>query len=119
MRRKKSKKGKPLRKRLAAGSTVTCFYCGLPFGAFILPKGGPGAAKSRQFACITLAHIVARSFGGKTTKENCVLAHGWCNSTASNMPLADKLLLKQTLSNNNGLPPWWPLLQKIIANQIV
>jgi hypothetical protein len=119
MRKKKSRKGKSLRSRLIALGPLTCFYCGLPFGAFILPKGSPGAAKSRRFACITLEHLVARSHDGDTKKENCVLAHGWCNSTASNRLLADKLLLKEALSNNDGLPPWWPLLQKIIVKESI
>ena len=119
METKKSKKGKSLRRRLLAGGSQTCFYCGLPFGQFILPTNSLGAAKSRRFARITLEHLLARSLGGETTKDNCVLAHGWCNSLAANRPLAEKILLKKSLSNNNGLPPWWPLLQEIIAKQSV
>jgi len=119
MRKKESKKGKSLRSRLIAGGQLYCFYCGLPFGSFILPKNSPGAAKSRRFACITLEHLVAHSLGGETTKENCVLAHQWCNNIAANMALPDKLILKESLSKNNGLPPWWPVLQKIIEKQSV
>lgn len=119
MRKKKGKKGKPLRRRLMAGGAATCFYCGLPFCRFILPRNTPGAAKSRRFAAITLEHLVARSLGGETTKENCVLAHQWCNSVAANKTLPDKLLLKETLSNNNGQPPWWPVLQTIIEKETV
>jgi hypothetical protein len=119
MQRKKSKKGKALRRRLMAGGLQTCFYCGLPFGIFILPKGSPAAAKSRRYASLTLEHLEARSLGGTTTKDNCVLAHGWCNAMAANRPLADKILLKESLSNNIGVPPWWPLLQKIIAKQTI
>lgn len=119
MQKKKAKNGKSLRSRLIAGGQRACFYCGLPFGRFILPRNSPGAARSRRFASITLEHLVARSLGGGTTKENCVLAHQWCNNAAANRALPDKLLLQETLSKNNGLPPWWPVLQKIIEKQSV
>jgi len=114
MQKKKKKKGKSLRRRLISSSLPICFYCGLPFGAFILPKGTPCSAKSRRYSSISLEHLVARSLGGETTEDNCVLAHSWCNSMADNMPLSDKLLLKEKLSDNNGLPPWWPMLQNTI-----
>lgn len=113
----KKKNGKPLRRRLIAGGQAVCFYCGLPFGSFILPKNTPGAARSRCYAAITLEHLVARSLGGHTTKDNCVLAHKWCNNAAGNKALEEKLVLKQRLSDNKGLPPWWPVLQRIIQKQ--
>lgn len=115
----KKKKGKSLRKRLAAGGQTNCFYCGLPFGQFVLPKNTPAAARSRRFASITLEHLVARSLGGTTTKDNCVLAHQWCNNRAANRSLANKYILKEMLSRNNGLPPWWPILQAIIQKQSI
>jgi 5-methylcytosine-specific restriction endonuclease McrA len=116
-RMSKKKKGTSLRRRLFASGPKTCYYCGLPFKLFILPKGSIGAAKSRHFAAVTLEHLVARSLGGETTKENCVLAHNWCNARMANLPLPEKLKLKEIPSNNNGLPPWWSVLQKIIEKQ--
>lgn len=114
---KKSRKRKSIRRRLINIGQLECFYCGLPFHIFILPKGSPGAAKSRWFSRVTLEHIQAVSNNGETTKENCVLAHAWCNATAANRLVADKLALKQMLSNNNGIPPWWPTIEKIIAKE--
>jgi hypothetical protein len=112
-----SRKRKSLRKSLLNSGHSHCFYCGLPFHAFTLPKGSPGAAKSRRYSFITLEHVQPVCNGGETIKENCVLAHSWCNSTAANLSLTDKLELQEKLSNNNGLPPWWSTIEKIIAKQ--
>jgi 5-methylcytosine-specific restriction endonuclease McrA len=117
MGKENSKKRRSLRRRLMESGQRTCFYCGLPFNAFILPPNSPGAAKSRRFGYITLEHLLSRSLGGETTIENCVLAHAWCNSTASNRTLADKHSLKEKLSGNSGLPPWWPELVNIVTKQ--
>jgi hypothetical protein len=80
---------------------------------FNLPKGTPGSAKARKYSLPTLEHLEAVSSGGETIKENCVLAHLWCNCLAANLPLPEKLLLKERLSVNDGLPPWWPVILKI------
>ena len=105
-----SRKAKAIRKTLLNAPQPLCYYCGLPFHAFVLPKGSPYAARSRAFVEPTLEHLHPVSLKGETTNQNCVLAHSWCNVTASNKPLQEKLLLKQKLSNNSGMPPWWPLL---------
>lgn len=110
-------KKKSLRRRLIKNGHSQCFYCGLPFTGFDLPKGSPGAAKARKYARVTLEHLNAVSNRGETIIENCALAHSWCNSKASNMPLPDKLILKETLSNNNGIPPWWAIIEKIIEEK--
>jgi 5-methylcytosine-specific restriction endonuclease McrA len=117
MQKQNSRKRKSLRKNLLNSGVTSCFYCGLPFHAFILAQGTPGAAKSRRYSFITLEHLQAVSKNGETIQENCVLAHLWCNSTAANLSLEDKLVLKERLSINDGIPPWWPIIQKIIAKQ--
>jgi 5-methylcytosine-specific restriction endonuclease McrA len=120
MPQRNSKIAKRIRQQLIAISQPpACFYCGLPFHTFLLPRHTPGAARSRRYASITLEHLVPQSHGGDTTLENCVLAHLWCNNTASDKSLLDKLELKATLSAHNGYPPWWSQLQRIIQNQTI
>ncbi len=106
-----------MRRHLLSSGMTTCFYCGLPFNTGIPQPGTPGAARARRYAGITLEHLQAVACDGATTKENCVVAHAWCNTTAANKPLEKKLQLKDVLSANGGIPPWWPVIEKIMQNQ--
>lgn len=98
-----------MRRRLAALSVQSvCFYCGLPFNINPLHKGEPKSRKFARYARMTLEHLNAVANGGETSEENCVLAHCWCNSRVNTLPLAEKLLWRETLmlsvAENNSLP---------------
>ncbi|MBB1285077.1 hypothetical protein HRH25_11895 [Flavisolibacter sp. BT320] len=110
-------KKRSLRRRMIRSGMTTCFYCGLSFTTGILSAGTPGAARARRFARLTLEHLQAVACKGATTAENCVLAHAWCNTTAADKLVAEKLQLKALLSVNSGIPPWWPVMEKIIQKQ--
>jgi len=45
----------------------------------------------------TIEHLVPRSKGGVNHSDNYVLAHRKCNSDAANMPLVEKLAMRQRL----------------------
>lgn len=107
-------KGKSLRRRLIREGALTCYYCGLPFWDFTLPKGSPGARKARGCSRPTLEHLEAVSRGGETREDNCVVAHFWCNSEASTLSIEEKAQLKAKLSQNGGVPPWWHLIEKAV-----
>jgi hypothetical protein len=59
---------------------------------------------------MTLEHLDSVSNGGKTVKENCVLAHAWCNRSARNLPISEKELLRTMFRkqvDETGMPPWF------------
>lgn len=119
MEKKNSRKRKAIRKKLMNEGQNLCFYCGLSLQGFSLPKCSPGSAKARRFVAVTLEHLQSISNNGQTVANNCVLAHSWCNITAANLPVLKKFELQKKLSASDGMPPWWPVIQKIIAKETV
>lgn len=57
-----------------------CFYCGHPLGDDL-----------------TIEHVLARAFGGRNHLANLVLAHHACNQRAENLPIAEKVRLRDKL----------------------
>jgi hypothetical protein len=73
-----SRKKRTFRHRMLQRDGRICFYCGYEM----------------DIDDITLEHLVPRSKGGRTTSENIVLAHGYCNNRAGTLCLEDKLALR-------------------------
>jgi hypothetical protein len=102
---------KSLRNRLAANRN-SCFYCGLPFNINPIPESEAFYKKFARYSRSTLEHLEAIVRGGKTTEENCVLAHAWCNTLAEALPIAQKFELKARLTNYAQLTNQVPWLDK-------
>ena len=49
---------------------------------------------------VTFEHLLAKSLGGKNHIDNLALAHGVCNNKAGNLPVIDKLWIRE---NNRPL----------------
>lgn len=72
------RKKRSFRQKILARDGNLCFYCGVE-----MPNDD-----------ITLEHLIPRSMGGKTTPENIVLAHAYCNNRAGILCYDEKLALR-------------------------
>lgn len=70
-----------LKAGLAERDGLECFYCGL----FV------------SEADMTIEHLVSRHKGGPDHMDNLVLAHEPCNKEADNLPLVEKIKLREKL----------------------
>lgn len=69
-----------MRKKLRARDGDNCWFCGDPLGDDV-----------------TLEHLVPKSNGGRNMAANYALAHAKCNHSAANMPLIQKIELRNKL----------------------
>ncbi len=66
-----------------------CFYCGLELGT----------------EDITLEHLLSEKDGGSKRPANLALAHKKCNELAADLPVVEKVALRDRLrAENNGMP---------------
>lgn len=80
-----------LRARLIERDGEVCWFC----GCFMPPDDQ------------TIEHLVAKSNGGLNGLDNYALAHAECNRNAGNLPLVEKIALRQALRDERAdLPPW-------------
>lgn len=70
-----------LKAGLAERDGLECFYCGL----FLSEDA------------MTIEHLVSRHKGGPDHMDNLVLAHEPCNKEADNLPLVEKIKLRERL----------------------
>lgn len=77
-RNSSSRKKRGFRHRILLRDGRECFYCGYEM----------------ELDDITLEHLIPRSKGGKTSPENIVLAHSYCNNKAGTLCLDEKLALR-------------------------
>lgn len=79
-----------VRERLRARDGAGCWYCGLLLGEDE-----------------TIEHLIPASAGGGHALHNLALAHAVCNQAAGDLPLVDKLDLRQKqLAARADEPPW-------------
>jgi len=74
-----------VRQQLIERDGSKCFFC---FGEM-------------RHGDVTIEHLLALSLGGKNHVDNLALAHGVCNSKAGNLPVLDKLWIRE---NNRQVP---------------
>lgn len=67
-----------------------CFFCGLAM--FELSDGRPETPLCDD---CTLEHLVGRAKGGPDHEDNLVLAHERCNKEADNLPLMEKIKIRE------------------------
>jgi 5-methylcytosine-specific restriction endonuclease McrA len=102
-------KPKSLRKHLYQKEAAPCcFYCGLPFDINPLDKKDSLYRSFSKHARMTLEHLIPVVNGGETNGANCVLSHKWCNETAKDLPIQDKLELRETLLQYVETYNWVP-----------
>lgn len=81
-RHRASEAGKkaPTRKALLERDGDGCWFCGLPLGDDI-----------------TIEHLVPKSSGGRNMLANYALAHRQCNADAADLPLTEKIEMRNRL----------------------
>lgn len=77
---KPDSKGQVRRAKLLERDGGDCWFCGDPMGD----------------DC-TIEHLVAKASGGRDSLANYALAHKRCNADAADLPLVDKIALRQRL----------------------
>ena len=92
MRKRKvnRKRGQPLVETLRHRDGDVCWFCGGEFGT---------TDKLRE----TIEHLLNISNGGNNHINNLVLAHNVCNQKARNMSIAEKVLLREKLTEERLL----------------
>lgn len=75
-----SSKGGRIRNRLRARDGDGCWFCGLPLGD----------------DC-TIEHLVPKAQGGRNALANYALAHQKCNAAAADLPLVEKIAMRERL----------------------
>ena len=88
--KKKRSNGEITREKLIERDGYGCWFCGKLMGD----------------DC-TIEHLVPKSQGGRNSLANYALAHRKCNNDAADMPLVQKLAMRERLhAERSGLPPW-------------
>lgn len=70
-----------LKAALSERDGMECFYCGL----IMTPEA------------MTIEHLVSRDKGGPDHADNLALAHEACNKEADNLPLVEKIKMREKL----------------------
>lgn len=78
--KKKGKSKAPTRAALLARDGGNCWFCGTPMGG----------------DC-TIEHLIAKAKGGNNSLSNYALAHRQCNADAADLPLVEKIALRDRL----------------------
>ena len=74
--------GSKLKASLAARDGRLCFYCN----------------KLMQADDMSIEHLLSRAAGGTNHMSNLVLAHPKCNQEAHNLPIIEKILLREKMT---------------------
>lgn len=86
----KRKKGSKYKRALLDRDGDACFFCGTTM---------PGDD-------MTIEHLLSLCHGGPNRLENMVLAHELCNQRADNLPVIEKILMRERLHRGEELDPW-------------
>lgn len=76
-----------MRKRLLKRDGDECWFCGVAMGEDV-----------------TLEHLVPKSKGGANSHTNYALAHRACNNAAADMPLVQKIALRERMRTEASVP---------------
>jgi 5-methylcytosine-specific restriction endonuclease McrA len=77
-----------------------CWFCGMGFPPehITLPADdSPDGKREREHAEPTVEHLLPRSRGGTSRRDNLVLAHRFCNNMAADKTPEEKLAIRKRL----------------------